>query len=320
MLSELLQEMHPDVPILKHSQDEVVAALEKGEITDVCVSCKKTVDHIVNYGLKEGFIQEGLKSFPDPRKRYEVPIEVLLLPQIIQRLHNEHSLLTAPHMLNSAELMVRLGYSADILTEGFNDRNKYPREAPFNGETLKHVLLGIRPQQIIDWYNEKWSPLMKAHARGDVRQYVMDGMKIHVPPHLYKKFEEAGVVKNSDGDCEYGYKVVWIYELIDKKGIIRGMKFAPINTHDVVLGKELVEEFDFPENSLLTMDRGFIDGEWISYLKQDRGIDVCIPLRRNMFLSELARDNQVPERDWRKHPTRTGQMIRELSKDELGTP
>ena len=309
--------MFPDVPILKHSQGKVLGALNKGEITDLAFSCKMPVDNIVSYGLKEGLVQSGLKEFPDPRKRYEVPIEVLLLPQIIQRLNDEHSLLTAPYMLNSAELMAHLGYSAQILEEGFNERNIYPREAPFHGETLKHVLLATKVESIIDWYNEDWSPLMKGHARGEVRQYLMDGMKIHIPPHLYEKFEGAGIVKNNDGDLEYGYKVVWIYELIDRKGIIRGLKFAPIETHDLVLGKELVEEFDFPENSLLTMDRGFIDSEWISDLKQQRGIDICIPLRRNMLLSELARDNDVPEADWREHPTREGQRIRELSKDEL---
>ena len=317
MISEVLAGLFPDVPILKHSQEKVLDALEKGEITDFSFSSKTPVDNIVSYGLKEGLVQSGLKSFPDPRKYYEVPIEALLLPQIIQRLNNEHSLLTAPYMLNSAELMVQLGYSAKVLEEGFNDRNIHPRKAPFHGETLKHVLLAMKADSIIDWYNHSWSPLMKGHARGEVRQFLMDGTKIHIPPHLYEKFEGAGVVKDSDGNLEYGYKVVWIYELIDRKGIIRGLKFAPIETHDLVLGKELVEEFDFPENSLLTMDRGFIDHEWIKDLKQKRGINVCIPLRRNMFLSELARDNYVPEEEWKEHPTRKNQRIRELSKDEL---
>ena len=40
-------------------------------------------------------------------------------------------------------------------------------------------------------------------------------------------------------------------------------------------------------------------------------------LRRNMLLSELAIYNDTVESDWKEHPTREGQRIRELSDDEL---
>ena len=240
----------PDLPIIKHHHKAVMASLKKGDINNIRVSCKKPVDYIVNYGLNEGIIQEGLKSFPDPRKNFDVPIEALLLPQIIQRLDDEHSLVSAPYMLNSAELMAKLGYSAEVLHDGFNNKNKYPRETPFHGETLKHVLLSVRQNDILNWFNKKWSTLLEKHSPGKTRQYIIDGMKIHVPKHLYKKYQEVGVVKNNDGEYEYGYKVVWIYEIIDRKGVIRGLKFGPISTHDLVLGKELVAEFDFGKNAV----------------------------------------------------------------------
>ena len=307
---------YPDLRILKYAQNKVLKSLQQGEITDLQISCKMPVDHIVDYGLKKGLVQSGLKSFPDPRKYFNIPIEVLLLPQVIQSLNNEQSILTAPYMLNSAELIIKLGYSAKVLTEGFNNKNIYPRECPFHGETLKHVLLGTNSNKIVDWFNKDWSQLIKAHSPGDVRHYVIDGMNIHVPSHLYKKFQGSGMIKKQ-GKYEYGYKVVWIYELIDRKGIIRSMKFSPINTHDVVLGKELVKDFDFAKHSVVIMDRGFIDGEWITSLKRDRAIELCIPLRRNMLLSELAIYNDTVESDWKEHPTREGQRIRELSDDEL---
>lgn len=111
--------------------------------------------------------------------------------------------------------------------------------------------------------------------------------------------------------------MVWIYEVIDRKGVIRAVNFAPINTHDLVLGKELVKDFNFEKNSVLIMDRGFFDGEWIKSLKRDRGIDVCIPLKKKMFPRELAVSNTLHEKDWEDHPTRKGQRVRELSEDEL---
>ena len=66
----------------------------------------------MQFGLTEGFLKEGLKIFPDQRKTFDKPIVVLLLSQVFQRLDDEHSLLLAPYMLNSAELMTEPGFSA----------------------------------------------------------------------------------------------------------------------------------------------------------------------------------------------------------------
>ena len=307
----------PDLPILKHDHEATMKSLKNGDLKDAGISCKKPIDHIVNYGLNEGLLQEGLKAFPDPRKKFEVPIEVLLLPQIIQRLDNEHSLVSAPYMLNSAELITKLGYSAEVLENGFNEKNIYPRETAFHGETLKHVLLATKPEDILGWFNHTWSSLLQKYSPGKTGIYIMDGMKIHIPGHLFEKFQGAGVVKNNDEKSEYGYKVVWIYEIIDRKGVIRGVSFGPINEHDLKLGKELVDSFDFGDNALLIMDRGFFDASWITSLKQDHGIDICIPLKRNTELNELAVWNTLHGKEWKDHPTRNGQHVREFATDEL---
>ena len=101
---------------IEHRQKDALDALKQGAIEDIRMSQKLPVDDLVLFGLKEGFLQKGLRLFPDPRKRVEVPIDVILLSQILQRLNDEHSLLLAPYMLNSAELITRLGYNASHLT------------------------------------------------------------------------------------------------------------------------------------------------------------------------------------------------------------
>ena len=100
--------MFPDLPIIKNDKKKTIESLKKGIIESVRISQKMPVDSIAKYALDAGFLQDVLKSFPDPRKRYEVPIEFLLLAQIIQRLNDEHSLVSAPYMLNSAELIAKL--------------------------------------------------------------------------------------------------------------------------------------------------------------------------------------------------------------------
>ena len=310
-------ELFPDLPIVTHKQEETIAALKAGEIDDLRVSNQLPIDDIVKYGLKEKFLREGLKSFPDPRKNYDIPIEVLLLPRVIQRLDDEHSLLLAPHMLNSAELLTELGFSARVLEEGFNSKNKYPRETPFHGETLKHVLLSVKAEKLIDWFNTEWEQLMKTNAPGWTKKYIIDGTELLIPKHLFEKYEGAGVIKDSDDNTSYGYKVVWIQEIIDRKGVIRALKFAPIQDNDLKIGKELVKGFDFEEGSLLLMDRGFLDGTWITHLKEERKIDVCIPLKKNSEITQFAVAQALAENNWVPHPTREDQKIYEIRKSEL---
>jgi len=125
---------------------------------------------------------------------------VILTAQTLQRLNDEHSLLLAPYMLNNAELITELGYNVRVLEEGFNDRNIYPREAAFNGETLKHILLSVRPQSLEKWFNKKWRPIWDKNSPGKTLQYILDGTKILIPPHLASRFEGSGYVKDDEGE------------------------------------------------------------------------------------------------------------------------
>jgi hypothetical protein len=316
MLDELFPDEQPDY-FIAHRQKETIDSLKKGEIERVCISQKFPADSIALFGLREGFLKEGFKTFPDPRKKIEVPIDVILTAQILQRLNDEHSLLLAPYMLNNAELITELGYNVRVLEEGFNDKNKYPREAAFNGETLKHILLSVRPQSLEDWFNEKWRSIWDKNSPGRTKQYILDGTKILIPPHLSSKFEGSGYVKDDEGNEYYGYKIVWLYEIIDRKGVIVSMKIGPINDHDIKLGKELLKNFKFESGSTLIMDRGFVDGAWITHLKKDLGVDVFIPLKRNMEVTMGAISTADSRNLWQPHPTRVGQKIFEIKKGDL---
>jgi len=256
------EEVLIDPEVIHHRQKETLEALQKGEIENVRISKNLPVDRIVEFGLKEGLLQKGLRSFPDPRQSFEVPIDALLLPQILQRLNDEHSLLLAPYMLNNAALMTQLGYNAQVLEDGFNGRNLYPREAPFHGETLKHVLLQTKPDQLIEWFNTKWLPLWRVHAPGRTRQYILDGCKIEIPAHRLNDYQGAGVVKNQDGTSSFGYKAVWLQEIIDQKGIFVALKIVPIQVHDLDVAKDLIAEFPFELKSsiLRIVDSSMLNG------------------------------------------------------------
>lgn len=301
-----------------HRQKETLDALDSGEISDLRTSQKWPADEIVMYALKNGILKPGFASFPDPRKSAEVPMEVILTSQVLRSLNDQHSFLLAPYMLNSAEVMTELGYNIKVVDEGFNDRNIHPREAPFHGETIKHILLNSKAEAILSWFNQDWLSVTRDHAPGRTHTYILDGTKIPIPQHLVNKFPGCGYVSDDNGNAEYGYKVVFLYEIIDRKGVIVAMRIAPIQVHDIILGRELVSEFPFEKGAMLIMDRGFIDGEWLGYLKDKRQIDVCIPLRKNMELTVAAVSQAMANPDgWQPHPTRANQRVYEFKKPDL---
>jgi hypothetical protein len=303
--------------VIQYKQKETVQALNRGEIKTIRISQRMPVDKIVAFGLGEGFLKNGLRSFPDPRKKWEVPIDALLLPQILQRLNDEHSMLLAPYMLNSAELMTGLGYNVEVLSNGFNDRAIYPRETAFHGDTLKHILLACRGATLINWYNSAWLSIWRGNSPGRTKQYILDGTKIEVPAHRVNEFQNAGVVKNKDGTISYGYKAVWIMELIDKKGVLVALNITPIQVNDIEIARPLLADFPFEEGSSVIADRGFIDGEWITKMKTERGVDFFIPMKKNMEIAQAALAVADHRQLWEPHPTRENQMIATIPKEDL---
>ncbi len=307
--------------ILSHRQKEVIEQLKTGNVTRIRYDQKWPADELVRFALKEGFLQEGLRSFPDPRKSWEVPMDIILLAHVMQRLNDQHSLLLAPYMVDSPEILTHLGYNAEVLETGFNDKAQFPREAPFHGETMKHILANSRAGKMILWFNEKWGPLCQRYAPGRTRQYVIDGCDIPIPEKHVRFYKGAGVRKNPDDTYSYGYKAVWIYEIIDKKGVIVALDIVPIQVHDIEAGRPLVARTNLEEGSCLIMDRGFIDSGWIDHLKKDRKIDVILPLRSNMQATQGAvawADNQ---NQWQPHPNEKraekGQLVAQVVPPDL---
>lgn len=306
---------------IQHRQKDVLDAIKQGVIEDVRISQKLPVDELVLFGLKQGFLQKGLRQFPDPRKKVEVPIDVILLSQILQRLNDEHSLLLAPYMLNSSEVITKLGYNATHLRDGFNDRAVHERQTPFHGETLKHILMSTRAPELLNWFNRIWLPIWREHSPGRTRQYILDGTDLEIPEEHVKFYDGAGTrrIEHQDGTVTitHGYKIVWLAEIIDRKSVIVTLDIGPIQTHDIELARPLLDQFDFEPNSSIICDRGFIDSEWITRMKETRGVDFFIPLKKNMEITQAAISYADNRQIWKEHPTREGQWVAEIPTPDL---
>ena len=138
---------------IKRDDESTMEEFSAGSFTDIQMSIESPVEEIINYGFEKHILNEILLSFPDPRKSFDVPINVVLLPQILQRLNNEAGQVSAPYLLNDAKLMAQLGYNSKKLEKGFNDEAQSPRKTRFHGEVLNHILNSVTPDKLINWYS-----------------------------------------------------------------------------------------------------------------------------------------------------------------------
>lgn len=65
------------------------------------------------------------------------------------------------------------------------------------------------------------------------------------------------------------------------------------------------------------MDRGFLDGAWITHLKEDRKIGFYMPLKTNSEITQFTVVHAATEEKWMAHPTHQYQRIYDVKKSEL---
>jgi hypothetical protein len=98
--------------------------------------------------------------------------------------------------------------------------------------------------------------------------------------------------------------------LLDTAGIVSEAVVAPIQDHDLEVCRAMLRRAPaLRAGDLLLEDNGFMDGELISELKEQRHVDVIVPLRSNMIaFDEAVRLAEMAE-NWQPHPSRDTQQI-----------
>jgi hypothetical protein len=98
--------------------------------------------------------------------------------------------------------------------------------------------------------------------------------------------------------------------LLDHAGVITQVGLCPIQVHDLPLCRRFFETASvLRQGDLLLEDRGFVDGETITLLKQQRHVDVIVPLKSSMLSYTEAVQLAELQDAWQSHPTRDHQHI-----------
>lgn len=165
--------------------------------------------------------------------------------------------------------------------------------------------------KLLDWYNEEVGPSMVGYARlGPGRRlHILDTTGVQVPLET-GTYECSGVVKHDDGSRSRGYKLATLRTLLDHAGLITHVGLCPIQVHDVALCDQLFKTAPvLRAGDLLLEDRGFVDGEMLTYLKAQRQVDVIVPLKSTMLSYKEAVQLAELQDHWQGHPSREQQQI-----------
>jgi hypothetical protein len=166
-------------------------------------------------------------------------------------------------------------------------------------------------EQLLQWYANGVGPSLVAYAQlGDGRRlHIVDCTKVEVPLDS-GHYECSGRVKNDDGSVSRGYKLATLRTLLDTAGVCTQAAVAPIQDHDIEVCRPVLTTTPaLRAGDLLLEDNGFMDGDLISVLKQQRQVDVIVPLRSNMIAFDEAVSLAEMAGKWHPHPSRATQQI-----------
>ncbi|MFM8395522.1 MAG: transposase [Acidobacteriota bacterium] len=185
---------------------------------------------------------------------------------------------------------------------------KEPKLDEVDGAARSHAVA----RGLLDWYNQTVGPGLLEYAQsGDGRRiHILDTTKLVVALER-GTYECSGVVKDDDdGQLKRGYKLATIRTLLETAGILTQATVGQIQTHDYKLCEPMLKSSPvLRAGDLLLEDRGFLDGEMITFLKRDRGVNVIVPLRHGMLSYEEAVKLAQMGGRWEPHPTRENQQI-----------
>lgn len=298
--------MKNELVVFKKNKPRVIAALKDGRIDFVDGTSWSYPDKFFALLLSVGFFQFVEDSYPSPRIRKNIPLWILIGLMFQLKLGQKNSFYKLPGILKSGAILTRTNFNIGRVEGGFNRRNKHPRGKGdiVNHDTLRKHFKDTDADELTGWNNTSvvkfFSKKQMILGKGI---FLLDTTLIPLPDNTnYEKAEYLPL----DSDKNYVnvdkltkeerkkfkytlcYKMVNLLHISKAKDyfIFLGTKVEGGRASDKSMGEKLVDGFvaNMGKTKIKTLiaDRAFLDGETISTFKTKYGIDMLIPLKKNM--------------------------------------
>lgn len=314
-----------DLACYEYDQGFVLSRFKEGEF-DYLDSASEVVEtEFFRFIGAKKILQELADTYPSPRKKHDVPVWFYVAGNLSMRLHGVHSFHQFPYVVRCGGMLNAFGpeighkakhpQTGDVTLScaGFNDKNEYDRQTPCDQDSLRKFARATLPDRLMRWYNQDVAKIFKRHKAFDSEGiFSGDASYLFVPDNpdyegsvrlLFDENNhpiEAESLKRMSPEqaarCQWRrcYKMVSLLHT-DRKRTFHlrvAIRIVPGNANECPVLYDLVDEFVAAVGPgvllRLILDRGFIDGAKIGHCKRDLGIDVLMPLKKNMALYQDA--------------------------------
>jgi len=270
--------------------------MRQGKLDVVCQSSSGLVDKILLAMSSHRFLDCIDNGFPDRRKANTVvPFKAIITSVIAAKMKAHQSLTDATFAIKDHRLLEKLGCN-------FIDMERKLNEKLFEEGTIRHLLTKYNSEDFIQNYNNTVQNHIFQRLGASPNIHILDCTKISVNKNN-ENYEGSGISRDRKGNSMRGYKLATLRGLFEDIGIIEDIRLGSAATNDLKLCKDMVYNSEvFYPGDILICDRGFISREFIDFMKKERGVDVFIPLKKNMEATNMAIAIAKEENKWEAHP------------------
>ncbi|MFQ5825489.1 MAG: transposase [bacterium] len=318
--------------IYEENKIKVMSDLKEGHIDYLDLADWTFQDNFFAFLLGIRFFEICGASYPTPRKKEEVALWFLLACKVQMKLHTTSSFDQLPGILRSGAVLSRVKFNVGGENGGFNNKNKKDRTSPVHHDTARKFFKDTNPENLRNWHNTDIQQFIRKNRGFDKHGiFILDQTHVVVPENknykdaVYMPVDEHGQLINMSNMTEEQKKVVKYHpcyafsDLIhigkdEQSFIFAGYEWGSGNIDELVQGEQLVNGFVEAVGKgvmkLLIVDRGYIDGDFISMVKLGLGSDVLVPLRSNMdSLTDAVKIAESCNYKWKKYDEYTKHEI-----------
>jgi hypothetical protein len=308
-----------DLVVFEQNKPYVLDAFCRGEFDYIEAASELVETDFFRFIQARKILEQLAQSYPTPRQKHDVPLWLYVSSNLSMRLHGVHAFHGFPLLVRSGGMLNALGACAGrkvvhpdtgdvtVLCEGTNQKNHYQRETPCDQDYLRKLSRDTDPSRLLHWFNTEVAQLMRRHRGLDKEGLCIgDASYLFVPdnPHYEgsvrllfdehnhpvskKEYQEMTPLQQQHCQWRRCYKMVSLLHTNRKLEYFLVLAVAVVGGKDhecpvfYQLLDQTVETLGKGVLKRVILDRGFLDGERIGHCKEQLGVDVLIPVRRNM--------------------------------------
>lgn len=311
-----------DMSLYEHDPGFVLERFRQGEFDFVDAVSEVEETEFFRYIGARKILSKLAENYPTPRRKQEVPTWLYIASNLSMRFHGVHSFHAYPYVVRCGGMLNAFGpevahkvrhpdtQDVTLHCNGFNAKNSYDRQTPCDQDFLRKLARSTPQQALLRWFNHDVVKILRQHKAFDPQGiFLGDASYLFVPDNpnyensvrlLFDEHNHPVDSKALSPQEQTRYTWRRCYKLIslvhtNRKAeffLYAGLGLVSGEAHECPPFYEMVDVFLDAVGSgvmkRLILDRGFIDGEKIARLKQHHGIDILIPVRKNMDIYEDA--------------------------------